>query len=284
MPLSKPPEQPTFVMTVNCNRDQLKSLVESGGIQVMRNVMQFNSKNGLSVRQPYADNYVLDSGGYTAMDEFGGDFPWTVTEYHQWAKEMYETHPFQWVATMDLACEPAFDDVISVSERIERTVNNTIDLLEHDPEYPVLPVLQGREVEQWLDCYDRLRDHGINPEFAGIGTLCRQTSGYKIKEIVRALRTRTDIDAFHGFGVKSTAFKAGVKLESADSQAWSWPVKYGIQLQLTNDTPPKLERVDVTDESEDVHKKSFNAYYQYTSRLQQEAYTDCTTKQTVLFQ
>lgn len=270
-------------MTVNSRRGQLEDLVSNGDIQVMRNVMQFKNKNSLSVSEPNAKNYVLDSGGYTAMNEFGGDFPWSVGEYHEWAQSMYEKKPFSWVAVMDLACEPAFDDVISVSERIDRTVENTIKLLEHDPEYPVLPVLQGREIEQWIGCYDKLRDHGIDPEFAGVGTLCRQTSGNKIKEIIRALRSRTDIDAFHGFGVKSTAFKAGVELESADSQAWAWPLKYGMKLSLSNDTPPKLEREDYEDGEDNLHAQCFNAYYTHVSRLQQEAYTDDNRKQAVLF-
>jgi len=222
MTLAEPPaDPPEFVMTVNANRRQLKPLVEDGDILVMRNVMQFRNQDSLRVSEPYAGRYVLDSGGYTAMDEFGGEFPWTVAEYHEWARAMYDAHPFEWVAPMDLACEESFDEEISVAERVDRTIENTLALLDHDPAYPVLPVLQGRTVEEWLSCYDRLRDHGVDPDYAGVGTLCRQTSGGRIKDIIRALRTRTDIEAFHGFGVKATAFTSGAQFETADSQAWS---------------------------------------------------------------
>ena len=281
--LAEPPESPEFIMTVNSNRRQLEPLVEDGDILVMRNVMQFRNTDSLRVSKPYAGRYVLDSGGYTAMDEFGGEFPWTVSEYHEWARKMYAEHPFEWVAVMDLACEPAFDDEISVAERIDRTVENTVALLDHDPSYPVLPVLQGREINQWLTCYDKLRDYGIDPDYAGIGTLCRQTSGNRIKEIVRAIRARTNIDAFHGFGVKSTAFKAGARFETADSQAWSWPIKYGIMLELAEESPTRLRRVDVNDCDADVHRRTFEAYYKHTSRLQREAYPTDDRVQASLF-
>lgn len=283
MSLVNPPDEPTFYMTVNSNRRQLESLVENGDIPVMRNVMQFRRSDGtLSTRDVYAGRYVLDSGGYTAMDEFGGDFPWTVAEYHEWAREMYAKQPFGWVAVMDLACEPAFDDDLSVEERINRTVDNTISLLDHDPEYPVLPVLQGRTVEQWVDCYDRLRDHGIDPEYAGVGTMCRQTSGKDIRDIIRALRVRTDIDAFHGFGVKATAFKENAFFESADSQAWSWPIKFGIMLEPDDSDPPKPKRVKYDDHDGDVHRTTFKTYYDHVSRLHRAAEPTAVGQQTAV--
>lgn len=283
MALVSPPDEPTFYMTVGSNRKQIKGMVEDGSIPVMRNVMQFrNNDETLVDRSIDAARYVLDSGGYTAMDRFGGDFPWTVAEYHEWAQAMYARKPFDWIAVMDLACEPAFDDVISVEERITRTIENTVALLDHDPEYPVLPVLQGRTVDQWLDCYDRLRERGINPDYAGIGTLCRQTSGRDIRDIARAIRTRTDIKAFHGFGVKATAFKHGAKFETADSQAWSWPVKYGIKLTLDNNEPPRLHREKYDDDAENVHGESFKSYYTHAHRLQREAYTNHNHKQIAL--
>jgi len=269
MPLVEPPDDPTFYMTVNSNRQQLKSVVSDGSIPVMRNVMQFRNTSSFRVSTPYAGRYVLDSGGYTAMDKFGGEFPWSVLEYHDWARDMYAEHPFGWVAVMDLACEPAFDDKISVAERIQRTVDNTIALLDHEPDYPVLPVLQGRTVNGWLRCYDKLRDHGINPDYAGVGTLCRQTSGRDIKEIIRAIRARTDIDAFHGFGVKATAFQHGAVFETADSQAWSWPIKYGIQLRYDGD---RLHREEYDECDGAVHRRTFKAYYDHVSQLHQQAY------------
>jgi hypothetical protein len=258
-------------MTVNSNREQLRPLVNDGQIGVMRNVMQFQRADGLSVHQPYAKQYVLDSGGYTAMSEFGGDFPWSVSEYHDWAARMYEANPFGWVAVMDLACEPAFDDDMTVDERIKETVSNTIDLLDCDPDYPVLPVLQGREIEDWLWCYDLLREHGIDPAYAGVGTLCRQTSGKQIKHIIRAIRSRTDIKAFHGFGVKATAFQHGAVFESADSQAWSWPVKYGVKLTYQDGS---LVREPYSDDDENIHKKCFQAYYNHVSKLHKDAFPD----------
>jgi len=286
MTLAEPPaEPPEFVMTVNANLRQLKPLIADGDVLIMRNVMEFRREDeSLRVSDPQAGRYVLDSGGYTAMDEFGGEFPWTVSEYHEWARAMYDAHPFEWVAPMDLACEESFDEEISVAERVDRTIENTLALLDHDPAYPVLPVLQGRTVEEWLSCYDRLRDHGVDPEYAGVGTLCRQTSGARIKEIGRALRTRTDIEAFHGFGVKATAFTAGAQFETADSQAWSWPLKFGLKLTLADESPTRIKREPYDGHDAETRRETFRAYHRHASRLQREAWRGDRSRQTTLLE
>lgn len=204
------------------------------------------------------------------MQKYHGEFPWSITEYHEWAAAMYDEAAFRWLAAPDLACEPAFDEYMSVTERITQTVENTVALLDHDPGYPVLPVLQGRTISEWVSCYDALCDQGIDPSFAGIGTLCRQQSGGRIADIVRALRVRTGIDAFHGFGVKATAFKAGTQLASADSQAWTWPLKYGLRLEYAPGSG--LRRVPYSDSDTNRHCESFDAYYRHVSRLQRDAW------------
>jgi len=157
---------------------------------------------------------------------------------------------------------------MTVDERIDTTIENTLSLLECDPEYPVLPVLQGRTVDQYLECYDRLRGHGVDCEMVGIGTLCRMKSGRAIAETERALRARTNAEAFHGFGIKTTAFKHGARFESADSNAWSFAFNYGEKYTLSNDKPPELRREPY---GESPHAESFRSYYTVTSRLQREA-------------
>lgn len=269
MPLADPPDEPTFYMTVNANLRQLEPLIGDGQTPVMRNVMTFRNSDSLRVTDPVADRYVLDSGGYTAMQEFGGDFPWSVTDYHEWARDMYAGHPFEWVAAMDLACEGAFDDDISVAQRVDQTIENTLALLDHDPEYPVLPVLQGRTVDEWVGCYDRLRDHGVDPEYAGVGTLCRQTSGKDIAAILQALRARTDIDVFHGFGVKATAFSHGASFWTADSNAWARPLQFGDKYHLNGDG---LSRVPYGEHTGETHRETFSAYYGHVHDLHRTAH------------
>lgn len=216
------PEDPVFYMTC-CRRAAITNQIEDQNVPIMLNVTQYvRPDETLHPFSGYNTRYVVDSGGYSAMDQYGGDFPWSIRDYHDWLRDAYETRRFDWAPIMDLACEAAFDDVMSVEERVDRTVDNTIRHWELDPEYPVLPVLQGRTPDQYIECYERLRDHGIPTEYVGVGTLCRLEKPTEIASVEQCIRTRTKIKAIHGFGVKVTAFKFGATFESADSQAWSW--------------------------------------------------------------
>jgi len=265
-----PPKEPTFYMTCE-RRSHIQEYIESEKTPVMQNVMLYNGANGLRDFEPYKTRYVLDSGGYSAMNEYGGDFPWSVAEYHQWLQNAHEKQPFDWAAVMDLACEPAFDHKMTVKERQDQTLENTLTHLEHDPDYPLLPVLQGRTIQDWIEFHDRLVDHGIDTSYVGVGTLCRQSSQKQIAVIEQALRTRTDVESMHGFGVKISSFNFGAVFESADSQAWSFQTKYGNKYVQTSTNPPEFETVPYED-SETAHQESFQAYVARAKFLQQQAY------------
>jgi len=264
-----PPGTPTFYMTCE-KRSRIRAAIESESVPVMQNVMLYHGGNGLRDFNPYDTSYVLDSGGYSAMNEYGGAFPWSVKEYHEWLQNAYAERPFDWAAVMDLACEPAFDDVMTVAERQDKTLENTLKHFNHDPDYPLLPVLQGREIDQWIAFHDRLVDHGIDTTYVGVGTLCRQSSSKQIANIEQALRARTDIEAIHGFGVKISAFNYGAVFESADSQAWSWQTKFGNKYTLTSTNPPEFKTVDYKN-SKQAHRESFEAYYPRAVYLQQRS-------------
>jgi hypothetical protein len=265
-----PPDSPRFYMTCE-RRERIQEQIEAESIPVMQNVMLYNGANGLLDIDPYDTQYVLDSGGYSAMNEFGGEFPWTVKEYHDWLQEAYERRPFDWAAVMDLACEPKFDDTMSVKARQDRTLENTLEHVSLDPDYPLLPVLQGRTIEQWLEYHDRLVDHGVDTTYVGVGTLCRQSSSKQIANIERALRANTDIEAMHGFGVKIASFNHGAVFDSADSQAWSWQTKFGQKYTQTSEDPPEFESVPYEDSAQ-AHAESFASYYPRAVYLQQKAY------------
>jgi len=265
MPAVAPPSEPTFYMTCE-KRNRIKEIIETEKVPVMQNVMLYH--NGESFREfnCYDTRYVVDSGGYSAMNEYGGDFPWSVREYHNWLQQTHKRAPFDWAAIMDLACEPAFDGDMTVKERQDRTLENTIAHFELEPEYPLLPVLQGRTVQQWLEYHDRLKDHGIPTEYVGVGTLCRQSSTKQIAKIESQLRAGTNIKAMHGFGVKISSFNHGARFESADSQAWSWPTKFGNKYTLTGENPPQIQSVDYQD-SKAAHRESFEAYWKRAKYL-----------------
>jgi hypothetical protein len=235
----------------------------------------------------YDTEHVIDAGGYNVQATYvtqGGDvtadatdvanelvsaepfYPYTVDEYHEWLQS--HADEFSWATAMDYACEDRFNNLWSVEERIDNTIDNTIKHFELAPDYDVLPVLQGRNADQYIDCLERLNDAGIPTDYVGIGTVCRLSSETKIVELEQELRERTDINMMHGFGVKVNAYKLGAGFETADSQAWVYEAARGKcrTLERTEDglrMPSRQMRNDSLTRT--VH--SFKAYYAYVTDL-----------------
>jgi hypothetical protein len=243
----------------------------------------------------YNNPRVIDSGGYNVQADVlkgGGPlprrldwylhsegapiYPFSVKKYHDWLTE--NSGEFDWAAVMDYACEERFDPLWSVTDRIEATIHNTIkqfDML--SGEYDLLPVLQGRCLDDYLYCYDRLKEVGIPVERCGLGTVCRISSSDEIVDLEHQLRERREFEHIHGFGVKIEAYKMGASFESADSQAWVWHASHGEEYR---DGGHRLESLyvqpSVYPELGRSHCSlrrtvtSFREYYRYVSRLRGE--------------
>lgn len=210
---------------------------------------------------------IIDSGGFNVLANDNTEFPWSVEQYHEFLQQYSDR--FDWAACMDYACEHRFDDLMSKEERVEKTLENAIEHFNLDPEYNLRPVLQGRTLEDYVEFYDRLNDHGIPTDYVGLGTVCRLNSSSEIVEIERGLRRATDIEAIHGFGVKVAAFKLGAYFETADSRAWGDAPDHGEVYYNANQ---KLRRVPHNDDNSlRAVLRSFHEYYDYASGLKQEA-------------
>lgn len=200
-------------------------------------------------------------------EELGCDepfYPFTVGEYHEWLSEHSEE--FEWATAMDYACEEKFDPLWSVEKRREATIENTIAHYDLDPDYEVLPVLQGRSVDDYVDSFEQLEDHGIPTDHLGIGTVCRMSSEKRIVRFENEIRDRIGDVRLHGFGVKIEAFKHGGTFESADSQAWVYPASNG---KVVLDDGNRLRSVKMPDNAKVRTVESFKNYYSYVTRLQQ---------------
>lgn len=226
----------------------------------------------------YDTRRVMDSGGYNVQSSYqkeNGDdaeldapvdgtplYPWSVEEYHGWLSE--NADGIEWAAVMDYACEERFDPMWSVEDRIEATIANTVEHFDHHGgEYELFPVLQGRCLEDYLDCYDRLAEVGIPVTKVGLGTVCRLSSSQEIVDLETRLRQRREFEHIHGFGVKNQAYRLGASFESADSQAWVWAASNGFEYR---DDTTRLVRNQI-DDSLRRTVISFREYYRYVSRL-----------------
>jgi hypothetical protein len=116
---------------------------------------------------------------------------------------------------------------LSVAEHLHRTVENYLTLRRLAPHLPVIPVVQGWRLPDYMDCLDLYRSAGVDlaalPR-VGLGSVCRRQSTAEIAVIVTELARRGL--RLHGFGVKTGGLHLyGHLLTSADSMAWSYAAR-----------------------------------------------------------
>jgi len=169
--------------------------------------------------------WALDSGGFSQLDKRG---TWPITA-RQYAGEVRryrdEIGHMAWAAPMDWMCEPRVRATtgLSVAEHQRRTVNNYLELRTVAPDLPIIPVLQGWALDDYLRCVDLYQRAGVDltaQQVVGLGSVCRRQATTEIGAIVGTLAAlRLPL---HGFGVKIAGLASySAYLTSADSMAWS---------------------------------------------------------------
>lgn len=282
-----------FYMTYARSRpNQLVPWIEEHNVPLLTNAIHRWSDNTdrfLDMWE-YDTPHVIDAGGYNVMASFvtqGGSlrsdvteqdvreelmtnlpfYPYTLNEYHEWLSSHEDE--FEWATVLDYACEERFDPLWSYEKRRQATLDSTIEqfnkLQDSNASYKLLPVLQGRGIDEYVDFYDQLDAHGIPTDHVGIGTVCRMSSEKRIAEFESEIREQTGAERLHGFGVKIEAFKHDAGFESADSQAWVYSPSNG---KIVLDEGDRLRTVGC-DDSLTRTVESFKNYYAYVSRLQQ---------------
>lgn len=179
----------------------------------------------------------VDSGGFTELQRHG---TWTVSPVDYVARlRRYrdEIGQLLWAAPQDWMCEDLIINGgwlhgqrfagthLSVTEHQRRTVLNYAHLRDLAPDLPIIPVVQGRDPDEYRRCVDlywslaRI-DLSMVP-LVGVGSVCRLQATSTAGRILSALR-RHGLTRLHGFGFKTLGLAAhGHLLTSADSLAWS---------------------------------------------------------------
>lgn len=239
-------------------------------------VTYFISYNRLDERvspfPPALRDCCFDSGGFTHLKKHGR---WTVpaaayaAKVRRWRDELGRDR-VKWIAPQDWMCEPwvifgknqhlkdshqnffhgtravrglgpdeaeqDLDTAVAIHQRF--TVDNYLELRALAPDLPIIPVLQGWELEQYQRCADMYAAAGVDlaaEAVVGLGSVCRRQATDEIKDIVnhfagQGLR-------LHGFGVKTlglASYAAG--LVSADSLAWSVDARHSKKGALPGHT------------------------------------------------
>ncbi len=169
--------------------------------------------------------WALDSGAFSELSMFGC---WTLTpQAYVTAVRRYrdEITCLAWAAPQDWMCEPVIVSRtgLSVREHQRRTVANLVELRALAPDLPIIPVLQGWSLDDYLVCVAMYAAAGIDlakERLVGLGSICRRQSSVEIAVIVTRLAEFGL--RLHGFGVKTEGLRRyGRYLASADSMAWS---------------------------------------------------------------
>lgn len=178
---------------------------------------------------PAVAPWCLDSGGFSELSLYG-DWETSTSEYIE-AVERYSEQigSLVWAAPQDWMCEPVMIEKTGLSVAIHqrRTVMNYIELRERAPHLPIIPVLQGWLLEDYIRCVEMYSAWGIDlasVPTVGLGSVCRRQATSEIEEIVKTLADRGL--RMHGFGVKTLGLaRYGEYLQSADSLAWSYTAR-----------------------------------------------------------
>lgn len=241
-------------------------VIDAGGYNVQRQwVTERRQVYGEMTAEHAQEAVERDPEGHQEELDSGYPFyPWTVQQYHEWLES--HADELTWATAMDYACEEKFDPLWSVQERVDATFENTLEQYNLDPSYQLLPVLQGRSADEYVDFYERLEDHGLPIDYVGLGTVCRLSSEKKIQEMEQEIRDRTDVEYLHGFGVKVAAFKHGAAFDSADSQAWAYYPSNGTAVISDGGSLRKVEMHE-THLSLERTTTSFKEYYSHATDL-----------------
>lgn len=173
-------------------------------------------------RAPWA----LDSGAFSEVALLG-EFETTPAAYVAAVRRYRdEIGRLDWAAPQDHMCEPWILAksrlASSVPEAQEWTVANLLELRTLAPDLPIIPVLQGQTIGDYVrhaDMYDRAGVDLEREPVVGVGSVCRRQATAEIAEIIAVLSQSFRL---HGFGVKSDGIaRYGWMLSSADSMAWS---------------------------------------------------------------
>ena len=145
-----------------------------------------------------------------------------------------EIGKLDWAAPQDWMCEPDMLDKtgLTIKEHQYRTIESYLKLRDLT-ETPVIPVLQGWDLENYLDHIEQYSQAGIDlktMDTVGLGSVCRRQNTKHAESIVAYL-SQLGL-SLHAFGFKLTGLKTtGHLLKSADSMAWSYDARYAQPIE-----------------------------------------------------
>jgi len=180
----------------------------------------------------------VDSGAFSLINKYG-DYPYNYKQYVAFVKKLKPNY----VAVMDYPCEPSPKISLTVKERIDKTVENTIKLMDFAPEINWVSVIQGWEIRDYLYCLDLLKEHGLLTPLTAIGSVGIRKKLKEFKNIILTIREEIPKKIkLHCFGLDLRFIRDYAifnAIYSFDSHAWciykGYPKTMKDKFQKLND-------------------------------------------------
>lgn len=173
-----------------------------------------------------ACEWALDSGGFTELSMHGG-YQTSVVDYRDEIVRVADgVGRLEWASPQDWMVEPAMlaRTGFDVAEHQRRTTENVLELRMLGTPVPVIPVVQGWTLDDYLRHVDEYAAAGIDltaEPLVGVGSVCRRQHTAEVEEIaatLAALGVRTHLFGAKGDGLVRYQHHA----TSADSLSWSY--------------------------------------------------------------
>ncbi len=214
------------------------------------------SINALAKRQSDfgVGDWILDSGAFTEVARYGG-YRHGVEQYYWQICRWSRCGNLLIAVAQDWMCEPFVlaRTGLTVRQHQDLTLERYDQLMKFNPPVPVMPVLQGYRISEYLA---HLYGYGerLSPgAWVGVGSVCqRNGKPEEVLDILASIKqVRPDLQ-LHGFGLKQLALEnkeVRSHLHSCDSMAWSMPRKFGNttpEIQLAHEYQQRVQAA-VTD-------------------------------------
>jgi len=210
------------------------------------------SINALRKRQSdfLVNDWLLDSGAFTELSRFGA-YRHSVEDYAREVLRWSRCGNLLAAVSQDYMCEEFIlkKTGLSIAEHQRLTIERYDALLSlvQGTSLPVLPVLQGFRVSDYLNHLDAYGARLVAGAWVGVGSVCKRNARPgEIADILAAIKNKRPDLRLHGFGLKLTALEnreVRELLYSSDSMAWSYPARFGKGDDSLDTADEYLERV-----------------------------------------
>lgn len=245
------------------------------------------SVNVLKSRKSYFEprEWMMDSGAFTEIAHHGR-FRTSVSAYAQRIHRWSYCGRMVVAVAQDWMCEPViiagcpngcrragrkpchpvlctYGTGLSVAEHQRLTIERYDELLPLC-RAPLMPVLQGFEVSDYLQHLSDYGDRITEGLWVGVGSVCkRNTNIQEIESILGAIKEERPDLRLHGFGLKITALSSPAVREllySADSMAWSYAARMeGRNANDWREAKAFIEKIQAYEQEELQTKTNPNA-------------------------